>query len=63
MIFANFVKKHVNKNELSELSKKVKATSTKGLIKDLIDKINILNGAKYCSSGNIMECQKKILKM
>ena len=40
-----------NKNELNELSKKVKAISTKGLTKDLIDKFSILNGAKYFSSG------------
>ena len=41
--------KHVrsNKNKLNELSKKVKAISTKGLTKDLIDKFSILNGAKY----------------
>ena len=54
---ANFVKKAdfdnklkdvtSNKNELNELSKKVKAISTKGLTKDLIDKFSILNGAKY----------------
>ena len=36
-----------NKNELNELSKKVKAISTKGLTKDLINKFSILNGAKY----------------
>ena len=40
-----------SKNELSELSKKVKAISTKGLTKDLIDKFSNLNGAKYFSSG------------
>ena len=39
------------KNELNELSRKVKATSTKGLTKDLISKFSILNGAKYFSSG------------
>ena len=38
-----------NKNELNELSKKVKAISTKGLTKDLINKFSILNGAKYFS--------------
>ena len=53
---ANFVKKTdynnklknvtSNKNELNELSKKVKAISTKELTKDLINKFNILNGAK-----------------
>ena len=36
-----------NKNELNELSKKVKPISTKGLTKDSIDKFTILNGAKY----------------
>ena len=30
--------------------KKVKAISTKGLTKDLINKVNILNGEKYFSS-------------
>ena len=58
---ANFVKKTEfdnkpknvtsNKNELNELSKKVKAISTEGLTKDLIDKFSILNGAKYFSLG------------
>ena len=53
---ANFVKKTnfdnklkdvtLNKNELNELLKQVKAMSTKGLTKDLIDKFSILNGAK-----------------
>ena len=40
-----------NKNKLNELSKKVKAILTKGLTKDLIDKLSILNGAKYVSLG------------
>ena len=40
-----------NKNELNELSKKVKAISTKRLKKDLIDKFSILNVAKCFSSG------------
>ena len=31
--------------------KKVKAISTKGLTKDLINKFSILKGAKYFSSG------------
>ena len=31
--------------------KKVKAMSTKGLIKDLINEHNILNGAKHFSTG------------
>ena len=58
---ANFVKKASfdeklktvtsNKNELNEISKKVKAISTKGLTKDLINKLSILNGAKYFSLG------------
>ena len=39
----------LNKNELNELSKKVKAISTKGLTKDLINKFSIPNGAKYFS--------------
>ena len=39
-----------NKNELNELSIKVKAISTKGLKKDLINKFGILNGAKCFSS-------------
>ena len=44
--------KHVLvENELNELSEKVKAISTKGLTKDLINKFSILNGAKYFSSG------------
>ena len=57
----NFVKRHTfdnglkgltsNKNELNVLSKKVKAISTKGLTKDLINKFSILDGAKYVSSG------------
>ena len=75
-----------NKNELNELSKKVKAI----IIKDLINKIIILNEAKYFSlkifqnylicipakttlnilvtllelnCGNLMKCQKKVLKV
>ena len=36
---------------LNELSDKVKAISTKGLTKYLINKFSILNGAKYFSSG------------
>ena len=40
-----FLKKDLNKNELNEVSKKVKAISTKGLTKDLINKFRILNGA------------------
>ena len=79
-----------NKNELNELSEKVKVISTNELTKDLINKFSILNGAKYFSSrifknylvftpakkyikylvallglirGNLMEFQKKVLKM
>ena len=80
-----------NKNELNELSKKVKAISTKGLTKDLTGKFSILNEAIYFYSGifqnfsvfilakkyikyftgttytlnlgNLMECQKKLLKI
>ena len=58
---ANFVKKAYfdnklknvisNKNELNELSKKVKAISIKGLTKYLINKFSIYNGAIYFSSG------------
>ena len=40
-----------NKNELNELSKKVKAISTNRLTKDLINKLRIVNGAKYFSLG------------
>ena len=36
-----------NKNELNELSKKVKAISRKGLTKRLTTEFCILNGAKY----------------
>ena len=34
-------------NELTELSGKIDLISTKGLIKDLINKYRILYGAKY----------------
>ena len=44
-------KTDLNKNELNELSKKVKEISTEGLIIDLINKFSILNGAKNFSSG------------
>ena len=56
---ANFVKKTdfdnklknftSNKNELNELSKKIKAVSKEALTKDLINKLSILNGVKYFS--------------
>ena len=40
---ANFIKKtDLNKNELNELSKKVKAISTKGLTKDLINLVFLM---------------------
>ena len=45
-----------NKNELNELSEKVKVISTKGLTKYLINKFSILNGAKYFSSGIFPNC-------
>ena len=47
------IKKYIisNENKLNELSKKVKAVSTKGLTKDLINKISILNAAKYFPLG------------
>ena len=56
---ANFVKKTnlddklkvLVENELNEISEKVKAISTKGSTKDLINKYSILNGAKYFYSG------------
>ena len=40
-----------NKNESNELSKKVKAISTKGLTKDLIIEFSILSAAKYFPLG------------
>ena len=36
---------------MNELSEKIKAISTKGLTKYLINEYKILNGAKYFSSG------------
>ena len=39
-----------NKNELNKLSKNVKAISTKGLTKDLINKFSIFIGTKEFSS-------------
>ena len=45
-------KKHVLvENELDKLSEKVKVISTKRLTKELINKFDILNGAKCFSSG------------
>ena len=40
-----------NKKKSKELSEKVKAISTKRLIKDLINRFSILNGARYFPSG------------
>ena len=61
---ANFLKKRdydkklnnviSNKYGLSERSKKVKAISTKGLTKFLINKVSILNGGK-CFSSRIFQ--------
>ena len=89
-ITSNKAKHVLLENGLNELSEKVKAISTKGLTKDLINKFSILNGAKCFYSGilqiilylyqlknslnilvillgfirgNLMECQKKILKI
>ena len=47
------IKKNIisNGNKLNELSKKVKAVSTKRLTKDLINKISILNAAKCFPLG------------
>ena len=50
-VTSNKTKHAIVENELNELSEKVKAISTKGLTKDLINKFSILNGAKYFSSG------------
>ena len=36
---------------MNKLSEKIKAISTKGLSKDLINKFSILNGVKYFFSG------------
>ena len=41
----------LNKNELNEKSKRVKAMSAKGLKKDLSNKFFIFNGAKYFPSA------------
>ena len=45
-----------NKNALNEVSKQVKAISTKRLTKDLINKFSILNEAKCFSSGMFQSC-------
>ena len=48
IIFNNKLKSVISyKNELNKLSKKVRAISTKGLTKDVINKFSILNGGKY----------------
>ena len=44
-------KTEVNKNELNERSKTVKAISRKGSTKDMINKFIIFNGVKYFSEG------------
>ena len=49
-VISNEAKYVLVENELNDLSNKVKATRTKGLTKDLINKFSILNGAKYFSS-------------
>ena len=48
-VTSNKTKHVLVENELNELSKNIEAISTKGLIKDLINKCNILIGAKYFS--------------
>ena len=48
---SNSVKKTDYNTKFTEIEKKIKAISTKGLTKDLIDKFSIVNGAKYFSSG------------
>ena len=42
---------NLNKNELNEQSKRVKAILAKGLKKDLLNKFIIFNGAKYFPSA------------
>ena len=51
---ANLIKKtDLNKDELNEISRKVKLISTKGLTKSLIKKLSILDGVKYFFFRNI----------
>ena len=50
-VTSNKIKHVLVENELNELSEKVKARSTKGQTKNLINKFSILNRAKYFSSG------------
>ena len=45
-----------NENELNKLSKKLKAVSTKGITKDLINKFSIINGQNIF----LLECFKII---
>ena len=40
-----------DKNELNEISTKVKAISSKALTRELINQISIFNGVKYFTSG------------
>ena len=52
---SDFVNKLKNassdKNELNEISTKVKAISSKALTRELINQISIFNGVKYFTSG------------
>ena len=71
---ANFVKKTnfdeklktvtSDKNEVNELSKKLKQYQQKDLKKDLINKVNIHNGARYFSleifQNNLVLYQQKM---
>ena len=50
-VTSNKTKQVLVENKLNKLSKKVKATSTKGLTKDLINKLSILNEVKHFLSG------------
>ena len=45
------MKRVLVENELNEISKNIKAISTKGLTKNLINKFSILNDSKYFFSG------------
>ena len=55
--FDNKVKSFTsNENELNKLSKKLKAISTKGITKDLINKFSIINGQNIF----LLECFKII---
>ena len=51
-----------NKNELNEIpKKKIKATATNALTKDLMNKFSILNIERYFSSGVFPNCLVFIL--